>query len=315
MINKVASGAIIAFNNLKDARIGIRSGKVNGISVNRRDPRNGPIDPEVPIIRFEDHNGNVIVNLYSFTAHAVVMGSTNLYISADYPEASNEFIERNLGGGVIFLQGACGDINPLVPDTDISKVYDRDRGTFREVKRMGTILGSEVVKNSQLIYSTSDVRDVKAISHKVKLGVNIPVDRNIAVRRYRDARKMLNKKISINEKKKSALDLMMNYRYIRVYDRLINGNYIETVIQGLRIGDLYLITIPGEALVRYSLNIKNKVKRAIVNAYSNDYIGYIPTSLEFKEGGYEAKPPWCILAEEGIKRIEEELMKVIELLS
>ncbi|HID91216.1 TPA: hypothetical protein EYP44_04570, partial [Candidatus Bathyarchaeota archaeon] len=66
----------------------------------------------------------------SFACHAVVMGPNNPLVSADFPWALNGCVEALTRGGSAFLNGECGDVNPLTPNTDLGAVYDRSEGTF-----------------------------------------------------------------------------------------------------------------------------------------------------------------------------------------
>jgi hypothetical protein len=62
-------------------------------------------------------------------------------------------------------------------------------------------------------------------------------------------------------------------------------------IQGIRIGDLALIGLPGEVFVETGLEIKARARsrgiKAVVVELANDYLGYLPTDQAFSDGGYE----------------------------
>jgi len=64
---------------------------------------------------------------------------------------------------------------------------------------------------------------------------------------------------------------------------------IETEIQVLRIGDIYLLGLPGEILVEIGLEIKRKagIEKLILISLSNDAIGYVCPAKAYDEGGYE----------------------------
>lgn len=66
-------------------------------------------------------------------------------------------------------------------------------------------------------------------------------------------------------------------------------NYITTEIQVLRLGDIYILGLPGEILVEVGLEIKRRagVEKLFVVSLSNDTIGYVCHSQAYKEGGYE----------------------------
>ena len=66
-------------------------------------------------------------------------------------------------------------------------------------------------------------------------------------------------------------------------------NYITTEMQVLKLGDIYILGLPGEILVEVGLEIKRRagVENLFVISLSNDAIGYVCHSQAYKEGGYE----------------------------
>jgi hypothetical protein len=71
------------------------------------------------------------------------------------------------------------------------------------------------------------------------------------------------------------------------------GEFHETEVQVLRIGDAAVVGLPGEAFVGIGLEIKahSDFPWTFAGSYANDYddadLGYIPTAVEYA-GGYEA---------------------------
>lgn len=61
-------------------------------------------------------------------------------------------------------------------------------------------------------------------------------------------------------------------------------------MQALRIGEFLLLTIPGEPMVEYGLQIEKRIAdraTVIVVGYANGHLGYICTAESHKYGGYE----------------------------
>ncbi|MFC1558320.1 neutral/alkaline non-lysosomal ceramidase N-terminal domain-containing protein [candidate division KSB1 bacterium] len=75
-------------------------------------------------------------------------------------------------------------------------------------------------------------------------------------------------------------------------DRIKDGGkeYIESEIQVLKIGDIYILGLPGEIIVEIGLEIKNRagIENLFIFTCSNDRIGYVCNSKEYDAGGYEA---------------------------
>jgi neutral ceramidase len=64
---------------------------------------------------------------------------------------------------------------------------------------------------------------------------------------------------------------------------------ITTELQVLRLGDIYILGLPGEILVEVGLEIRKRagLKKLFIFSVSNDAIGYVPHSAAYDEGGYE----------------------------
>lgn len=88
----------------------------------------------------------------------------------------------------------------------------------------------------------------------------------------------------------------------------------NTEIQVLRIGDVYIVGLPGEVLVEIGLEIKAKagIENLFVVSLANDAIGYVCPRAAYKEGGYEpgsgtnlAPGAGEIITEQALKLIEQ----------
>jgi neutral ceramidase len=89
---------------------------------------------------------------------------------------------------------------------------------------------------------------------------------------------------------------------------------IISEIQVLRIGDIYILGLPGEVLVEVGLQIKKRAKleKLFIVTLSNDAIGYVCHSAAYDEGGYEpagatnlAKGAGEIMIEQALKLIDQ----------
>ena len=76
----------------------------------------------------------------------------------------------------------------------------------------------------------------------------------------------------------------------RIMDTDEGKTHLVTEIQVLRLGDVYILGLPGEVLVEVGLEIKRKagLENLIIIALSNDSIGYVCHSRAYDEGGYES---------------------------
>jgi hypothetical protein len=118
--------------------------------------------------------------------------------------------------------------------------------------QIGKALGGEVLRRIQSV-STSGEVTLKAL----KKSVTIPIKKNLPSDRIIDADKM----------KKT----------------------VTTEIQVLKLGDIYILGLPGEVLVEVGLEIKKKagIENLFIISLSNDACGYVCHRQAYKEGGYE----------------------------
>ena len=118
--------------------------------------------------------------------------------------------------------------------------------------QIGKALAGEVVRRLQFVRTYSDV-SLKALTKEIQL----PLKEALSPDRIIDA-----------DKAKKTL---------------------TTEIQVLRIGDIYLLGLPGEVLVEVGLEIKKKagLENLLVISLSNDAVGYVCHSEAYEEGGYE----------------------------
>jgi hypothetical protein len=103
-----------------------------------------PVDYQLGVIRIEGSNGP-IATLINFTCHPVVAGPGNLLISADYPGPMKQMVGEEIGGQVMFLQGAAGNINPFWDKTP------PEQGAFEQIEKMGHAIAEEVIRVSRHI--------------------------------------------------------------------------------------------------------------------------------------------------------------------
>jgi len=91
------------------------------------------------------------------------------------------------------------------------------------------------------------------------------------------------------------LEIMLPLRKDLSTGRIIAADkdktHLTTGIQVIKLGDVYILGLPGAMLVEIGLDIKKKagIQNLIIAAVSNDTIVYVYHSLAYKQGGYEAE--------------------------
>jgi neutral ceramidase len=119
-------------------------------------------------------------------------------------------------------------------------------------ERMGKALGSEALRRLQMVTTTDSVT-LKALKKEIKFPIKKEADPN---------------ETEADDKTKE---------------------YIKTEIQVLRLGDIYILGLPGEILVEVGSEIKKRagLENLFIVTLSNDTIGYVCHSGAYEEGGYE----------------------------
>ena len=282
LIRKTAGSVLIAYKNMQEVKIGAAKGQIPEILYNRR-PKNNDgsvkmaftLPPEVTATKKieTDAEGNVKV---TFT---LPDEEAELDFGPIDPEVCVLRVE-DMDGGIVgsLVNFGCHPVS-IYPylSTTISadypayttKVVEQMEGGIclfalglagntvpiqRGVKpreQIGKALGGEALRRLQFITTAGDVT-LKALKKEIRF----PIKTNSSSDKPRD----------VDE-----------------------TNYITTEIQVLRLGDIYILGLPGEILVEVGLEIKRKagLEKLFIISVSNDTIGYVCHSQAYEEGGYE----------------------------
>jgi len=162
---RTADAVIQANKSLKPALIGFGAGEARGISRFRSSwPPNGPVDPEVGLIRVDSvATGKPIALLMNFAAHPTVLGAENMTFSADFVGYARNALERMIGGDAmaIFANGAQATIGP--------QAFQGNDG-WERAENVGTILAAEAFKIALMIKMQNSV-DIKLVRHPLNLKI------------------------------------------------------------------------------------------------------------------------------------------------
>ncbi|MCG7852735.1 MAG: neutral/alkaline non-lysosomal ceramidase N-terminal domain-containing protein, partial [Methanosarcinaceae archaeon] len=193
--NKIAETIVKANFNLIPARIGKGIGEVHEghnrrmihtdgslemLWENRNRIPTSPVDYQLGVIRIEG-SGGAIATLVNFACHPVVAGPENLLISADYPGSMTRILEKEIGGQVMYLPGASGDINPFWDKTP------PEEGAFEQIEKMGRALSDEVLRVSHHILDFEEMPKISCITE-----TNLLASRNDTIRAERKIQTEIN---------------------------------------------------------------------------------------------------------------------------
>ncbi len=162
-IEKIKSAIVKANENLQPASIGFGTGLCEGCSANRRQS-NGPIDPEVNIIRVNKADDQPLAVLFNFTAHPTVL--EGMEFSADFPYYARKVLQNVYTDlPSLFINGAQGNQGPGNPCGEDG---------YAHAECLGYALGGEVLKVMQSIKTSSNVK-MKTLTQMLLLNKKLGV--------------------------------------------------------------------------------------------------------------------------------------------
>jgi len=305
-----------AVGNMRPAKIKLAQTVIDTISQNRRDP-SGPIDPALRVMLVDGDEGP-IASVLSFACHATVLSRENLMLSAEFPGVACSLMQERTGAPALYLQGACGNVNPVWIKQD-----------FASVERAGQIVGSaalRVLAELQALGPGQRAHNIrwnefpeKPVSGRVvepwlragRREIEVPLreflsDDDYALRIEELTAKVASQSEVTGERRRGMAQLTryQNERWAAAWARRQPGKTAQQVeMRALSLGDgLALLALPGEFFVETGEAIRNQcgVEDLLIACYANDYIGYVVPPAAYEEGGYEAGITFCTPEAEGL---------------
>lgn len=279
--DQILSAVQLAKERLVASRVMTGSVGVPGVAINRRDPEAGALDEELIVVWFVGEHGQTIGSLLNFACHAVVMDAENRLYSADFPGAFCASVEEATGSPSVFLQGPCGNINPA------------RRFTFEAVDRMGSALGKAAISTLASAREV-DTLELEVGSRPLSLALLPPPDYDTLLLYLSEQIYLARAVPNDGDQRPIRTHRAMAAWAERTLADCCSGRlqtHVDTELQWLRLGDLVLTAVPGELFVEYGIAAKQlaggRGRQAVVIAYANGDIGYIPTASAYAQAAYE----------------------------
>jgi neutral ceramidase len=267
------------------------------ISVNRRLPDavgdirlhpnpDGPVDPELVALRFETPDGRTIATLVNYACHPVVLCEDSLQHSADFPGYLRRRIEAEAGGIALFLNGACGQINPV------------RRGDFAVAKWVGETLADTARAALEGAPRTGQVA-LAGTADTVELPLKPAPEPDQAARYLGHARRALaahadpenyeGRRLAAEVKRAEEQLARLAAQQNRLATWGAAGGRLPVRVQAMQIGEANLVALPGESFLEFGLALRaaSGERACVVAGYSDRSVGYIPTREAYPQGGYE----------------------------
>jgi hypothetical protein len=243
----------------------------------------GPVNNEMALLAFRPAAGPLTL-VVNYALHLDTVGGTE--VCADYPGYMKRTLQETLGPDtqVLFLNGACGDINHLdvlggPPPTAVA------HDLFMEVAREGDSAGRIGQALAQAVLSLlpdleyADDWEVaeahRMLTAGVRQGSPEQLERARALRAARGDAPL------------TDAGEIYDREALRLYES--GETEAELEIQALRLGPVALVGIPNEVFAELGQEIQSRSPFAhtLVVELANGCEGYLPTPRAFAEGGYE----------------------------
>lgn len=292
-LEKIADAIGEAVSKLKAAHIGVGLGQTV-IGHNRRivqsdgsvkmlwrnstgqqsGQNGGMIDPMVGVIRVDDASGNPMAILVNYACHPVIFGPDNLRYSADYPGAMARLVEASFANSAdsgsqpicFFLQGAPGDINPMMDKTPLAE------NAYAIKVEVGEQLGREAVRVARGI-QTNGKSEASATAEVAFLSEEL---------RFRNRWDL--------DSMRQMMTLAFPPAMAKRYQRYIVPEIVAPVTTLIINKQIAIVGLPGEPFVGLQLLLKSRspIATTFMTGYTNGYYGYFPTISAAVAGGYGA---------------------------
>lgn len=241
----------------------------------------GAVDPEVLSLTVEQE-GRPVAALVNFPLHPAILAGDNWLYSADFPGYLVESLSRLSGNGLlpIFFNGCCGNVNHV-------DYTDRTQGRgFKMAQRVGYLMGVAAFEALNCAFPVEGSK-ISLSRERVRLKrLKISEDQ----RRW--AKEVIRK--AQEQPARGQVDGLPDEHYARMWSEMYRKQSEDDFAEvcALRIGDLGIVTLPGEMFCEFGLQIKKQspAKHTLVIELANDAMGYFPTREAFGQGGYEPTP-------------------------
>jgi Neutral/alkaline non-lysosomal ceramidase, N-terminal len=258
-INALIDAVKTARDKLEPARLSFATTTANA-NINRRardvdgkislglNP-DGPVDRQVNLIRLQHPDGSPIALVINYAMHGTVMSGQNLKISGDAPGVVAAYVEEQLGGTVLYINGAAGNIAPIY-----SVYADASSGHLSQFR---VLLGDRVVAAARAMPAGSD----RVVIRHAQQVVETPRREDLTWPDELSA-------YASSDRQRIKLPL----RFLAINDIVIWAAPVEMFCD-----------------IAMTIRERSPFRQTFYFGYTNGWFGYLPTATAFEEGGYEPR--------------------------
>lgn len=275
------------------AKATLYSGAIDApkMTKNRR-PNETVADPALTVIKAVDENGKTMGMVVNYACHCTILDSNNYLVTADFPAYLSQMLkEENPDLVTLFINGACGDLNigysadasALGANMGNVRTYENAEYFAGYLKRciLECLTGAKPMPE-EVYFKPQEI----AFPVKDNLPTIGELDKEIAkcaklVADCTDPEEKPNLEIAKIRNECLKLNIVTH----------VTGKSIKAGIHIVKIGDVAMMSIPGELFCETGMDLKKVLKeigdKPMIAGYTDGYLGYMPTRSAFAKGGYE----------------------------
>src|SRR3954454_22131586 len=262
IVDRTVDAIVEAYKSMRPGRLYYGTADGRDLLSNQfdYDEANKVMDSDVRVLQARDSRGRAFATLLNFSAHPTVLGSSNTKVTGDWVSAANQQLPKAFGGQAMTVVGTLGRTQPAdrgCSDPSVPAGEKRDLCSINDYAARVVSRAKEAAAAAKPI--TGDPRvgaDSYLItdpsSNALLLGllvagkpVGVPINRSLT-------------------------------------PPWETGNVIGTVVGAARIGDVLMLTMPGEAYPQIPLKVRSIVPaRGYMTAgLADDQLGYLIAPFE-----------------------------------
>jgi hypothetical protein len=268
----------------------------------------GLVDRSVPVLQSVREDGSPIATVVGYGAHTVTTGVGFVGYSPDYPGWLRETVRSVTGGECVYLQGAAGNVMPLVAfDDDLRSPVETGRRLALEalhaiadrpswpVRLARTGFGSATpMELFRFERVAGDDPALAAAEEEVEFPLlPLPSRDEIVAEREQAEREVAEAEARGASEGELRVLRFHGLNWARQTEAEIGGGNPRRSVRGpvgaIRVGEAAIVTGPGEVFTEIGLAVKERSPAQVTfyAGYSNGCISYLPTAAEYPLGGYE----------------------------
>jgi len=256
-----------------DRRVVGDDGEVTMLWQNHDRKPTKPVDQHINVLHIQNTANEPIATLVHYACHPVISSSKSNRVSADIPGAICGAVNKAVAGECVFLQGACGDVNPY-----LAGFLQEDESAYEAIRREGGKVAREVID----------------IVHRAS-----PVEQDDWTIRYQQKTVSFGLRHPASDKRMK--DLLGGFFGEEGLERFLETDRrLQADVSLLMLGDAIAWGgFPGEFFDDFQVDLRRRspVANTFFVGYCNGMYSYFPTIEAAAEGGYGAS--WGLLAETG----------------